>query len=215
MYSHLQKKAEDAQRVYEEGERQLFRLDGSKLYSEDEHRDRVRALAQERTRKIDLVLEELRGEVETARKDLSVLEDGDVTDLLSGFDLAEAQAKREFVADDVFALSKDKLVDRLRAVLAGGDRASIFTYWRAASARYDSLSGEHGVGAQDLAEVLEEMSVFLAGPERLAKAQNAREKMGAAWEVELSVSNLKSGARSSAERWIQNQRVNRQYGRAG
>lgn len=220
MFDHLKRKAESAQTEYEAAHAHLFRdaAKKEKLYRDDEHEQRLRALHQERARKLDAVIEELRAETEQAQKDLAVLEEGDPTALLSGEELAAAGAKKAFADDEVQALPQDRLAGKLRAVLGGGDRAAVFAYWRAASDRYESIIGERGSGGasgaslapRGLPEVLEEMRRFLAGPARLARAERAREKAAGALEVELLASNLKVGARSVGEA-----HTNRRYSRWG
>jgi hypothetical protein len=227
MFDHLKAKAERAQTEYESGSAQLFRdsEQREKLYSDDEHRDQVRALGQERTRKLDAVIEELHREVSVAEKDLAVLEDGDPTALVSSAELSAAAAKKPFIDDEVWGLPEERLTAKLRAVLDGGDKASIFAYWRSGSARFqgmvDTQAASTGVtggtaevlGPQDLREVLGEMHRCLAGPERLAKAEQAHQKTKGALEVELLASNLKVGARSAAEAW--GKRELESWGRVG
>ena len=215
MFEHLKSRAEAAQSEYERAYAQLFRdaEKREKLYSDDEHRTRVRVLEQERARKLDAEIEEIRREVEEASMEISLLENGDVTSLVSADELAAAAAKKPFAEDDIGGLSEGDLAGKLRAVLDGGDRAAVFAYWRAGSARLQSMSGV--AGPEGLREVLDQMRDFLAGPERLARVARAREKIEAALEVELLASNLKVGARSSAEAWTNRQRERARRQRAG
>jgi hypothetical protein len=227
MFEHLKRRAEQAQNDFERAYAQLFRdtAQQEKRYSDKEHRECLHTLDQERAHKLDAVIEELHREVSVAEKDLAVLEDGDPTALVSSTELSTAAAKKPFVDDEVWALPEGGLTGKLRAVLDGGDKASIFAYWRTGSARLqailEALSASTGVtggtaevlGPQDLREVLDEMRRYLAGPERLAKAEKARQKTKGAVEVELLASNLKVGARSAAEAW--GKRELESWGRVG
>ncbi len=59
MYDALKERAERAQSEYEKERAKLFRK-GEKIYSAEEHRRREGALKQERARKLDAVIEEVR-----------------------------------------------------------------------------------------------------------------------------------------------------------
>jgi hypothetical protein len=219
MFEHLKRRAEQAQNDFERAYAQLFR-DGAqqeRRYSDKEHQERLRTLDQERSRKLEAVIEELHREVSVAEKDLAVLEDGDPTALVSSAELSAAAAKKPFVDDEVWALPEERLTAKLRGVLDGKDKASIFAYWRTGSARLQTIldmqgasSGMEGripeaLGPQNLREVLGEMHRYLAGPERLAKAERARQKTNGALEVELLASNLKVGAGGASEAWEKRQ----------
>jgi hypothetical protein len=59
--------------------------------------------------------------------------------LLSADELERANAKRNFVSDDVAPLSIQVLKKRVAAILASGDRALMFCYMAAAKQRCRSL----------------------------------------------------------------------------
>jgi hypothetical protein len=194
----LRARAEAAQAEYEGQHARLFRDKErrQKLYSDDEHRERERALRQERSRKLDEVIEEIRQLVAEAEQEIRQLEDGDPTAFLSAEELGAAAVRKEFIADDARSLPEGRLMTRLRSVLASGDRVAIFCYWRAAEGRAAELD------SRDLRGVLGEMRDMLAGPERLARAERARETIAEASAVEMFAGFLKSGARSPSEAWV-------------
>lgn len=191
----LRGRAERIQAEFERGLDGLFRDSGrrERIYSDDEHEQRVRALERERARQLDEVLEEVRRLVAEAELELAALEGGDPTRFLSVEELAAAAAKKSFVEDDVRGTPADQLQGKLRAVLDGGDTASIFVYWRAS---------ETYAATQDLREVLDEMRDTLAGEARLARVAAARKTIEEAVAVELLASNLKRGARSASVAWV-------------
>lgn len=113
-------------REYEESK--LYRADGSKLYSEEEHAEREADIR----RRFRACMEEVDGEVEAkiaaAEESLLVAENADPTDALTTEELSAANARRPFVSDEVFTLPLDKLEARCRAVIAQGDRPAMFLY---------------------------------------------------------------------------------------
>src|SRR5438045_111366 len=99
MFDNLTRRAESAQSEYERGYAQLFRDSEKKerFYSDAEHAQRELALRTERTRKLDALMEDLRGEVEAAQNELALLENGDPTAVLGAEELGVAASKRPFV----------------------------------------------------------------------------------------------------------------------
>jgi len=134
----LRGRAEAARRRFEEGHARLYREDGSRYYSEEEHAERVSALRTERNRELREIEEEADRVIAEAEADLRALEGGDPTSLLSDSELDRANAKRAFVAEDVEAMGHESLSRRIEAVMGGGDRASMFAYLAAARRRASS-----------------------------------------------------------------------------
>ena len=92
----LNVRAERAQACFEEGEKELFRPDGSKLFSDSEHGERVRALEQERNgvlRDIEQQAKEVRMAVAT---EIERIENADPADALAPSELEQANLKRVF-----------------------------------------------------------------------------------------------------------------------
>jgi hypothetical protein len=199
----LRERAEAIQAEYERAYGQLFRdaERRQRLYSNDEHEERVRALRRERAEKLDQVIEEIHELVVEAEQEIATFEGGDPTTLLTDAELAAAAARKEFADDDVWRISEGEIEGKLRAVLAGGDRASIFAYWRAAEGRFEDLGRP-----VDLRLVLDEMREAVAGPERLARVERARATIRETASVEMLAGNLKSGASTAAGSWL-NRRV--------
>lgn len=191
-------RAEEAQAAYERAYRELFVDDAVQLprFPAEAHAERVAALQAERARELNVVIEDLHRVADEARATIEELETGDVTRFLSGAALNEAAAKRDFVTDDVWSLSPAQLRNRLQAVLTAGDKTAVYCYWRAGAARGADLDD------MDLDGILAQMRDHLAGPERLRKVAQARAILEESDKVELYVSNLKRGARSSAEAYL-------------
>lgn len=175
----LTAQAEAAHEAYQRDHAQLFRdAEGKeKLFSDAEHGERVHTLQRERSQKIDTVIAEIRGLTDGAHKELALAENEDPTAVLTTDEFAAATAKKSFTDDVVWSAPKDQLVSKLKAVLAGGDRSSIFAYWRAGVSRYGALESEGGsastgsaaLGPQDLAKVLERCAASWPAPSALRR----------------------------------------------
>ena len=203
--AELRTQAEAAQAEYERGHDRLFRdaERRQRIYSDEEHERRVLALRRTRSEALDEVIEEARQVVAAAEREVAAFEGGaDPTALLDHEELAVASARRGFVSDDVWSLPEDQLANKLRTVLARGDRPSIFVYWRAALGRFDALGRP-----VDLREILDEMRDAAAGPVRLARVERARATIEEAADVQMLAGNLKSGATTAAGAWM-----NRRFG---
>jgi hypothetical protein len=111
---------------YEEG--QLYRNDGSRLYSDEEHAEREGDIKRRFNAAMDELDEEIGSKIAAAEESLLVTENADPTDSLTTEELASANARRPFVSDEVLTLPLDKLEARCRAVLAQGDRPAMFLY---------------------------------------------------------------------------------------
>ncbi len=200
----LNARAERAQARYEEGEKELFRADGSKLYSEDEHRQRVRALAQERNgvlRDIEQQAYEMKAAVAS---EVERIENADPADSLTPEELEHANQKRAFALDAAETLDPEKFKKRLEAVLAAGDKGSIFAHYMAGQHRSKERNGR-----VPFRGVLERMEAALGGDRRASEVEKAKRKEGEALQVELLAGNLKVGARSSVDAYM-----NKTYGYA-
>jgi hypothetical protein len=200
----LRERAEAIREEFERARTGLFGSDREPKLGPTAHRERLAALERERDEQLDQLMGELRDAVEEARRVVSGFEDGDPASLIDPEELAAAAARKPFAEDDVWALDEEGLEAKLRAVLAGGNRSSIFAYWRAALARHDSLGSP-----RDLEPVLGEMRNALAGADRLAEVEQARATVEEAVSVELLLGNLRRGATSAGGAWL-----NRRFGAA-
>ncbi len=82
----LKAKAERAQRAFEEGRARLYRSDGeTRIFSDDEHAERLRALRAERNSVLAEVEAQLQEAFEEARAEITNLEHRDPTELLQRY----------------------------------------------------------------------------------------------------------------------------------
>lgn len=199
----LNVRAERAQTRYEEGTKELFRSDGTKLYSEDEHRQRVRALAQER----NAVLRDVEGRAKEARlavaSEIEGIENADPADALTSEELERANQKRAFALDAAEILDAEAFGKRLESVLVGGDKDNIFAYYVAGLRK-----GKDRGGRVPFGDALGRMEAFLVGGRRTGEVEAARRKEREAFEVESLAHYLQAGVRNAADAYL-----DRTYGR--
>ena len=137
----MREKIDRTTEQYEREKAELFREDGTKRYSEEEHAEREADLNRRFQAAMDTIEEATRN-VERAEEVLLVAEDSDPTGILTTDELASANARRPFVSDEVWRLSSEALQRRLRAVLAGDNKVSAFLYVLYASQRVGESDGD-------------------------------------------------------------------------
>lgn len=98
----------------------LYRPDGSKLYADEEHEERLRSIEQEHTTAFDAIEADVGRSISRAQEDLLKLEHSDPVDLLSNEELERANSKSPFVLNECLNLPPAALTKRLSAVLASG-----------------------------------------------------------------------------------------------
>ncbi len=179
----LRVRAERAIERFEGGRAKLFRADGeTKVYSDAEHAERIGALRAERNRILREVEEQTRTAIEEANADLTALENGDPTTLLTTEELERANARRALVSDDVAALTEKELQGRLEAVLHGGNRSSMFVYLQAGRRRVRSLPA--GRVPPELAGVLDELAEKPVPESRKTELESTRCRIREGGEVQ-------------------------------
>ncbi len=207
---------------------QLYREDGGRLFGDKEHAEREAAIKREFALTLDSIEAGLDEKIAGAEKDLLIAENADPTDALTTEELEGANARRPFVSDEAFTLPLDKLVDRCRAVLAQGDRPSMFLYALYASQRVggdagnpavaylDKKYGETtfggettGAGAEAVWEVVIELQRKL-NPSAAKKGEAARKTLEEAKSLKSDIYFRRRGVRSAGELYLAEK-----YGRAG
>lgn len=191
----LKSQAERAQGTFEEAEKKLYRPDGSKLYSEDVHKEEVGKLRSERKGTIEPIEHEVFEIRRGAEADRERARHFDPMDALTGEELARANSRRAFSADAAETLPVKDLEGRLDAAIANGDRGALYALYVGAQKRKASNAPTALDGALGRAEAA------LIGDRREKAAQEAGGLVEDAMDVELHVSSLKEGARNSAEAW--------------
>jgi hypothetical protein len=124
----------------EEEKANLYREDGTKRYSDEEHREREAEINRRFRAEMDALEEDVKREVADAEEALLVAEHSDPSDALTTEELGRANARRRFVSDEVYTVSTDELVKRCRAILAQGDRPSMFLHAHFAGQVVDDIN---------------------------------------------------------------------------
>ncbi len=215
-------KMEQAMELKESRKEELFRSDGARLFGDEEHEEREAAIKQEFTATMDAIEAGVSGKIASGEESLLILENADPTDALTTSELESANARRPFVSDEAFTLPLDKLIDRCRAVLAQGDRATMFLYSLYANQRVGGEAGspagefldkKYGTGettfggettgaeAEAVREVVAELKRELDpdGEKRTAAARKALEE---AKSLKTAAAYRRRGVRSAGELYL-------------
>jgi hypothetical protein len=210
---NLKARAEHAQAKFEADKATLYRADGAPVYGDQEHKERLGALTQERNATLRQIEEDAQAERATLDTKLLNIKNRDAAGLLTSEELANANDRRAFAHDAAETLGVEELALRLRSVQAAGDKGVIFAYLSGAERRQREIvrtrsTGTNGTGSSttELDGVISEMRKAL-DPHAEAEIESAASAQEEAMGVELLAANLKHGARTSAEAY-----VNRQYG---
>lgn len=122
----IRRAAETAQRDLA----RLLRPDGSRIYSDQEHQERTRAILQTFDEVGMLVTEKVNATVSQVERDLVALEAEDAWGRLSEADQAAATVRREFVKEDAARLPVYELERAVRGAIASQNRPLVYLYSR-------------------------------------------------------------------------------------
>jgi hypothetical protein len=126
---------------YETERAKLFDQAGQPIYAPAEQERRQTALKEELTGKVNRIVESCQGEIATLQSQLKVVAAPvQPLDNLSEAELSRANARREFVKEDISSLTLGELAKRLAALLEGNDKATLFLYGRYLPTRLKSLN---------------------------------------------------------------------------
>lgn len=194
----LWNKADNADKHFE-GERALLFRDGKKLYSDEEHDEREGALRAERNRTARAVEEEVEQVATEARQELVTLQNEDPSRLLSTEELQSASARREFVNDDVAALSETDLVSRLKSVLASGDMASQYLFWQAGRRKKAEIVESRGEQPFELNQTLDSLQTALRGPSHKGRVSAVEQRLDELRQAQELSWSLQRGGRNGGQ----------------
>ena len=115
------------------------RMARRKIFSDAEHAERLNTLRGERNRVLGEVEAELQAAFQEANAEITNLENRDPAELRASEELARANQKRAFASDAAETLDVGSIVRRLEAVLAGGEKGSVFARWMAGQRRREKI----------------------------------------------------------------------------
>jgi hypothetical protein len=197
-------RVEDAQERFEREKANLFRADGSQIYSEDEHKERLGALTRERNATLKQAEEEVRGEMTALDEKVAHIKNRDAAELLTHEELKTANNRRAFAVDAAQTLGVEELAGRLKSVLSTGDKGAIFAYWNAGERRKREIASSRPAGragassATELDGVLTQMRKVL-DPSVETEIEAARERKEQAVQLQVLAGSLQQGGRSPLE----------------
>lgn len=198
---------DDAQEKFETDKATLYRSDGSQMFSEDEHKERLDALTRERNTTLKQAEEDVREEMIKLDERVEHVKARDIAELLDGEELRAAGDRRAFAIDASETLGTGELASRMRSVLATGDKGAIFAYLNAGERKRRELVNARPAGragassATDLDSVLAEMRKVL-NPNAESEIEAAKERKEKAVQLQVLAGNLQQGARNSAQVYI-------------
>lgn len=184
--------------AFEDGQGKLYRKDGSRYYGDQEHHERVEDLSSEFGQKVDTIISQAEGEAEGYEQAALALSYEDPTASLPSTERSRLTDARPFVVEDCAELPLTALLERLRAVSLGADKAVKVLHARYAArrleaedARVDELARRrtndtrpeaqrhaHGLlrkAVEDLAESVADKGQRERRQSALDKAQESRE----------------------------------------
>jgi len=192
----LWNKADAADKAFEEARAGLYRPDGTKFYSDQEHKEREARLRTERNKTARDVEQEVEQAMAEARQELEHLQNEDPSRLLNATELESANARRALVADDVTALSEGELVSRLESVLASGDRASQFLFWQAGRRKKAEIAERRGEQPYELNQPLASLQTALRGPSHKGRVASVEQRLDDLRQSQALAWSLQRGGRS-------------------
>lgn len=167
----LNGQAERAQARFAEDKGLLFRSDGGQLYSDEEHREQLLTLEQER----NAVLKDVEAQAKEMRlavaSEIEGIENADPADTLTPEELEQANQRRAFALDAAETLDPEAFGKRLEAVLAAGDKGNIFAHYMAAQRKAKEREGR-----VPFVEVLGKMEAVLGGDRRAKDVEKAHQR---------------------------------------
>jgi hypothetical protein len=169
-----EKTIEEAALRREQQEAQLYRSDGSRVYGDGEHEERLAAIKARHRAEFDAIDADVGRKVREAEERLLVAENADLASTLSTEELQRVSALSGFVADDVERLSPGEIVKRCQAALASADRPTLFALAHHVARR---AGEEEDLGvAEEFGEVVAQLRAKLA-PDQQEKIAAARETL--------------------------------------
>ncbi|MDP8951169.1 MAG: hypothetical protein M3N18_02835 [Actinomycetota bacterium] len=163
---------------FEDRRKGLFRPDGTQIFADEEHSERLSEFRRSRNAPFDSIEAELNALAERASNEISDFENGGPAVWLSADEQEAASARLALVRADVADLGRDELIKRLSAVSQSGDRAGRVAYWMAARGK---VSGTQDV---EMLEALDNLREAAVPDSCRSRIDAARRSLRDAHEVE-------------------------------
>lgn len=135
----------DVERIvadFEGAEKKLYRADGSKVYGDEEHAERLAKLREEFSEKLGKVVSEVEQDAQEYDKEALVFSYTDLASQVPASERGRLEASRPFVKEDCEDMAVPELTERISAVSAGTDRVAKVLHARYARRRLEALNAE-------------------------------------------------------------------------
>jgi hypothetical protein len=127
---------------FQESEKRLYRRDGSKVYGEAEHSERLGKLTSELSEKVEAVISEAQEDAAAYDQEALALSYTDPTKGLIGTDRERLSVSLPLVREDCQSMPLAALLERLKAVAAGSDRVAKILHARYGKSRAEAMERE-------------------------------------------------------------------------
>jgi Spy/CpxP family protein refolding chaperone len=193
-------------------QRELFRPDGSKRYSDKEHNEILAGLIQPVLDACDTAIQQADERVKSEQTRLELLDNANPLDTLTADELVRANVLARFVAEDAQTLPLPKLASRLKAAIAKNDKVSMVLYHRYAVQRDEQISEawrtnpdapiarEEMVHRREFSATLQAMGGKLADPKLEEKRKDATETIAAVQKVRMDAIRQRNAVDGTEER---------------
>lgn len=214
------REAEKAVAAFEGQAKKLYRSDGSRVYSAEEHQERHAELASEMNRKLSEITGKAEEDARSYEGTAKSYEYHDPAASLSAADRERLTASAPLVKEDAGMLPVGELVERLKAVRGGSDKLAKVLHARYARFRVRELSErraqELASGAvpgnpsgeaarlRELEDLVSELEAATADPRAAEEQEKARTAARESRELLREVSRRRSevdGSDQAARQW--------------
>lgn len=193
----------------------LFAPDGSKIYSDKEHRERMATITQPLTEAAQAA-RQVAEAARTSAQAAKLIQYSDPLSTLNDTELGRAFHLKPFIDDAVAAMPLDQLAQRLGAINAGSDKAAIVCYAKAANRKIEAMRTASRTdqsvsldGITSVFEMITELTGKLVSPDQLAQLAEANKLEADATELAMNVNQTMRELDGSHER--HRQRTNAMY----
>lgn len=213
----VQSQERDVERAaaeFEAAKKRLFRTDGSKVFGEEEHRERLGDMVSGLREKVAAVATEAAADAEGYEREALALTYVDPASQVSASERGRLESSRAFVKEDCEAMAVPALAERIAAVSAGSDKAAKVLHARYGRRRIEALDSEANRLAREgrpaggevarkrrqLEEAVSSLEESLKDPKAAAEEQALKEAAAESRRVGVRARSRLSEADGSTER---------------
>jgi hypothetical protein len=189
-------------------------MDGSKVYGETEHAERMEKLVSELREEVQEEIEGANSDAERHEQEALGLSYTDPTKGLANTELSRLSAAAPLVREDCESMGPDALVERLRAVAAGSDKLSKILHARYGASRAEAMdrrmsdaarnggnvSPEDAASLRALREIVSDLETHLEDKDTAKRRESAKEAASESRQLAMKLRRRVSEADGSDQR---------------